>query len=291
MARQSSRPNARRRKVGATVKVVDTAPRRKVHASRRAFLQLYAPKVTINPWKNATEWRASRPRFFAGVFLAVLVVALFQLFSAPAFFVDSITWTGNRFVSGDELTRASGIQGWSIFFLDTREVERTLLKRPEIKEAHVAFQLPNAVQVAVVERMPRFIWETGGATYWVDGEGIAFEARDNLDGLMWLKDLDNKPVQLGERVNPQAFNAAISLRNAWPDGPMVFEWSDAHGLAVRDQHGWPVYFGRASQMPEKVTALQIVTNQILKDNKRVTLIDLGSGLPYYQEAPQATKKP
>ncbi len=291
-SKSSSKSRTRRRsKVGVapTVRVYTPEPRRKVKASRRAYLQLYMPHFTFNPWQSEPAWRASRPKFFAGVFLVVLIVALYQLFSHPLFFVDGLGLSGNRFLSRDELTTASTIQGWNIFFINPGEVEAALKKLPEVKEARVTIELPNRVQAQIVERTPRFVWETRGQTFWVDDDGIAVRARTSLPGLLWVKDADANPVKIGERVNVDAFNAVVSLHNAWPNGPRVFEWSRAHGLIVREDHGWPVYFGSAKQMPEKLAALNLVRDQILQGRKSVVFIDVGSGLPYYQEVVVAKK--
>ncbi len=292
--RQSLSPRdrgRRRRKVGAAVRAITPEPHRKVHASRRAFLELYWPRLTLTPWKDAAGWRVNRPKILAGIIVVVLLIALVELFNAPIFFVEGVTWRGNQYVGADELSQTLAVQGWSIFFLDPRELETRLLSRPEVQGAHVSLALPNSVNVELIERTPRFVWETNGATYWVDQNGIAFAVRANLSGLMWLRDLDGKPVKQGARINAEAFNAAVSLHNVWPDGPMTFEWSDVRGLATREQHGWLVYFGRAQQMAEKLTALQIVSAEIAKENKSINFIDLGSGLPYYQEvAAPVTKK-
>ncbi len=248
-------------------------------------MQLLAPRLTINLWKNEREWRASRPKFFAALLLVGLVIALYQLFSSPTFFVDSVSFTGNRFIKASELNQVAGIGGWNIFFLDSSEIEARLLKMPELKSARISFGLPNRVDAEIVERQPRFVWQTKNSTFWVDEDAIAVRPRANLSGLMWLKDLDGAPVKPGQRVNSEAFNAAVTLHNAWKNGPTTFEWSQAHGLSVRDSHGWLIYFGHSGQMSDKLAALQVVTAQILKDQKKITFIDLGSGLPYYQETP------
>ena len=98
-----------------------------------------------------------------------------------------------------------------------------------------------------------------------------------------VRDAEGKAMNFGERVNPDAFNAAVSLINVWKGAPKYFEWTKAHGLTLRDDHGWLVYFGSASQMDDKVTALNIVTSQLEKDKRNISFVDLGSGLPYYQE--------
>jgi hypothetical protein len=148
--------------------------------------------------------------------------------------------------------------------------------------------LPNEVQVQIDERVPRFVWQTRGGTYWVDDDGIALRARFNVPALLTMKDLDSTGTKIGERVNADAFNAAVNLRNLWADGPRAFEWSKAHGLSVRDGHGWLIYFGSASQIADKLAALKIVTAQLVKNQHPVAYIDVGSGLPYFQEV--ATKQ-
>jgi cell division septal protein FtsQ len=281
--------NRRRRVVGAAnVRAFTPAPRRTVRASRRAYFQLYLPRFSFNPWRTERDWHARRPRFFAGVLLILFALGLYQLFSNPVFYVDSPAFSGNRFLTPTELAQASGIRGWNIFFVDTHEVEAELKRLPAVKDARVTMSLPNHVQAQIVERLPRMVWETRGATYWVDDDGIALPARAALPGLLWLKDDDGAAVRVGDRVNTDAFNAVVSLHNAWQNGPRVFEWSQAHGLALHNEHGWLIYLGDASQMQDKLAALKIVTAQISQAQKTIAFIDLGSGLPYYQEV--AAKK-
>lgn len=282
--RKKRRSGPRRKTIGATVRVVATEPRRTVRANPHTFLRLYLPNLSFDPWKTSREWTAGRPKFLAGVALILIVIAISQLFTMPQFFVDGVRFTGNRILTPDELNQAAAVRSWSVFFVDPREVERTLEALPEVKQARVTVALPNVVQAQVVERLPRMVWETGGKTYWVDDDGIAQRARTSIPGILWLKDLDAAPVSIGQRINPEAFNALVSLRNLWPDGPTVFEWSRHRGLAAREGHGWPVYFGRSSQMPDKLQALKVITEQIVKEGKIINFIDLSSGLPYYQEA-------
>src|SRR5512142_518431 len=120
----TSRPRPRRRRTNggaANVRAFTPEPRRTVRASRRAYFELYVPRFTFNPWQGEREWRASRPTFFAGVFLVLLAIGLFPLFNRSTFHVDAISVTGNKGLTASELSQASGIQGWNIFFVDPRE--------------------------------------------------------------------------------------------------------------------------------------------------------------------------
>jgi hypothetical protein len=280
-----SRGRSRRRRIvgaAASVRDIGQARRRMVKASRRTYFALYAPRFAT------ADWRASRPKFLAAALAIVLVIVLYHLFTNEAFFVAGLKLGGNRLLPPSEIEQAAGIHGWNVFFIDPGEVEAALEKLPEVKDAHVTLNLPGQAQVQVVERLPRFVWETSGGTCWVDDDGIALRARGNAPDLLTMKDADSAAIKVGERVNPEAFNAAVSLRNAWRGGPGAFEWSKAHGLAIRDEHGWLIYFGSAGQMADKLAALKIVTAQLVKEQRVIAFIDLGSGLPYYQEV--ATKQ-
>jgi hypothetical protein len=280
----------RRRPVGATANVwgSNSSPRRVVKASRRTYFALYAPHGLITRMKAKGYWRERRPKFLAAALIGIFVLSLYQLFANDLFYVPQLTLGGNRVLSSADLEQATDIRGWNIFFVSTYDVEAAIRRLPEVKDVSVSVNLPNEVQVQIVERMPRFVWQTRAGTYWVDDDGIALRARFSAPSLLTMKDLDSGATKIGERVNADAFNAAVNLRNLWVDGPRAFEWSKAHGLAVRDGHGWLIYFGSASQMVEKLAALKIVTGQLAKNQQAIAYIDVGSGLPYYQSV--ATKQ-
>lgn len=297
--RRQSNPARRTRRtrvVGAPapVRLVTPEPRpspKKVKAggppprvsAKRATFDIAAPRITVNPWRTARDWRASRPKFFAGVLIVVLFFTLYELFNADMFFVTDVVVRGTRVVPRSEIAAVNVLQGWNVFFVEPRQLESQVRTLPEYKDAQVYVDLPNLVELYVTERKPRFVWEAGGKNYWVDNEGIAMRPRGMVPTGWHIRDAEGAAVKYGERVNADAFNAVVSLLNVWKDAPKYFEWTRAHGLTLREAHGWLVYFGSANQMADKLTALQIVTTQLLKDKRQVTFIDLGSGLPYYQE--------
>lgn len=288
---------ARRKRpvVGAAprVRVVAPEPREKSPPPRktqkRATFDIAAPRIELNPWRSARDWRASRPKFFAG-FLLVLLCALFWAsFNLDAFFVAQPVVVGNKIVPREEIAQVAGVNGWNIFFVDPRAVEHAVRALPEFQDVQVYVTLPNTVEIYTVERTPRFVWEVAGKNFWVDQEGIAMRPRGMVANGWHVRDSEGSAVKYGERINPDAFNAAVALINAWKDSPKYFEWTKAHGLTLRDEHGWLIYFGSANQMQDKLTALNIVTTQLNKDKRSVAFIDLGSGLPYYQEIEAKTK--
>ncbi|MBI4673855.1 MAG: FtsQ-type POTRA domain-containing protein [Chloroflexi bacterium] len=287
------RTRRKRQVVGALprVRVVKPEPVKQTPTRRtqkRATFEIAAPRVTLNPWRTTRDWRASRPKFFAGVFFVLLLAALWAMFNLDLFFVSEPVVVGNKIVPRAEIAQVSGVNGWNIFFVEPRAVARAVRALPEFKDVQVYVTLPNQVEIYTTERVPRFVWEVAGKNFWVDQEGIAMRPRGMVPNGWHVRDAEGKAVKYGERINPDAFNAAVSLINVWKDAPKYFEWTKTHGLQLRDEHGWLIYFGSANQMNDKLTALQIVTTQLLRDKRAVAFIDLGSGLPYYQEV--AVKK-
>ncbi|OQY87051.1 MAG: hypothetical protein B6D41_12510 [Chloroflexi bacterium UTCFX4] len=289
------RTRRKRQVVGASsrVRVVAPEPREKAARPRkvqkRATFDIAAPRIELNPWRTARDWRASRPKFFAGFMLALLSALLWASFNLDAFFVSQPAVIGAKIVPRQEIAQVAGVDGWNIFFVDPRAVERAVRALPEFKDVQVYVTLPNTVEIYTVERAPRFVWEVADKNFWVDQEGIAMRPRGMVPNGWHVRDSEGKTVQYGERINPDAFNAAVSLINAWKAAPKYFEWTKAHGLTLRDEHGWLIYFGSANQMQDKLTALHIVTTQLLRDKRSVLFIDLGSGLPYYQESAAKSK--
>lgn len=299
-------PNQRRTRrakktVGATtprVRVLTTEPRtteKPKRVQKRATFDIAAPRLVLNPWQTKRDWKASRPKFTSAVLSVLLIGALYAVFNLDAFYVGEPVVFGNKIVPSQEIAETSGMRGWNIFFVEPRAVEAAVRTLPEFKDVQVYVTLPNTVEIYTTERKPLFVWEVAGKNYWVDDEGIAMRPRGMVQTGWHVRDSEGKAVRFGERINPDAFNAAVSLINVWEGAPKYFEWTKAHGLTLRDDHGWLVYFGSSSQMQDKVTALQIVTTQLEKDKRIVSFVDLGSGLPYYQEIasakPAATPPP
>ncbi len=288
-------PRRSRRVVGGKtpVRVVKSEPRAPAAPrpkQKRATFDIAAPRIVLNPWRTTRDWKASRPKFAAAVLSIVLLAALYGMFNLDLFFVSEPSVIGNKIVPSAEIQKASGVQGWNIFFVEPHAVENAVKQLPEFQNVQTYVTLPNTVEIYTTERKPRFVWEVAGKNYWVDDAGIAMRPRGMVPSGWHVRDAEGKAVNYGERVNSDAFNAAVSLINVWKSAPKYFEWTKAHGLTLRDDHGWLVYFGSASQMDDKFTALNIVTSQLEKDKRTVAFVDLGSGLPYYQEVPGKTTK-
>lgn len=215
--------------------------------------------------------------------LIVLIAAvLFFVFNTDTFYVYRLDITGTRYLTAAEIQQASGIMSYHILFVDANAVQRTLASLPEIKSVKVASHLPNSVSVNIVERKPEITWLRGNEVHWVDLDGVGFRARTNLAELPVIRDLDQKPIKYGDKIHPSAVEAFWAFRAAYPDGPRSVEWSNARGLSYTDEHGWKIYLGDANEMAVKVASLRALVAQLVAQNARIRMIDVGKGEPYYQ---------
>jgi cell division protein FtsQ len=227
-------------------------------------------------------WQTVRPRVLALAVALLFGSLVFAFFNLDFFYVFEPDIIGLENLSKEEVIRASGISGYSVFFVDAGSVERALSKLPEIKSARVIPGLPNRLSIQITEREPEVAWQRGGERYWVDTDGVVFRARGDKPELTTIRDLDQTPVKPGSQVTRKALDAYQALRTAMPEAPRVLEWSTARGLAFTDEHGWKIYLGDENGMTGKVVKFRALVQQLDAQKAQIKFIDLGKGDPYYQ---------
>jgi hypothetical protein len=203
---------------------------------------LELPKIRI-------EWRA------ASAALAVLLtIALYLLFTLPAFTVSAPKISGNQYISAETLNKTLAVSGKNIFTLVPHRLERELLlAHPGLAEVEVSLSLPNITRVTVRERQPALIWEQDGKVAWIDAEGIAFRATSQADGLIVVTALGSPPAPVVETesedglvpppyIAPETVLALQSLVTHVPAGtPIIYD--PQSGLGWTDPRGWTVQLG------------------------------------------------
>jgi cell division protein FtsQ len=248
----------------------------------RRRLNTTAPATLNAPSLLSNLWATQRSKILAVVSILALAAVLYVFFETDNFYVFNFNLVGAQYLTPAEIVKASGMRGYSIFFVDAHTVERALMKLPEVRIATVTTRLPDQVTIEIQERQPQIVWQRGAEIYWVDGEGVFFRARANLAQLPVVRDLDQAPIKLGERAHANAIAAFWALRDAMPESPTSVEWSAARGITFTDGHGWKIYLGDASGMPGKISTLRALIAQLGAQNAQIRFIDLGKGDPYYQ---------
>ncbi len=151
--------------------------------------------------------RRPLPRSFVQVFvLAVLFTGLAVfLLGTPYFVVKNVTVEGADSVPEVEIKELLP-KGRNIFLVNSGQVEAKLRERyPEIKEIVVYKGLPQTLKVVLAERQPVLVWQSGGQSYLVDDQGIAYQTTSGSSDLVLVVDPLNIQVKMGERVAPVRF--------------------------------------------------------------------------------------
>lgn len=232
--------------------------------------------------------RTTRPRVKISsrgfsLFLAIGLVSLIAyVFISDAFYVYDTTTVGNALVSADEIYPNSGVEGYSIFFIDPDQVEKNISSLPDIAEANVKVSLPNKMFVEVQERQPRAIWQTGQERYGVDEKGAILHLRGEVEPGIVIADLDATPHRPGDHIDPGLIAAAERYKTLLPQVTR-FDYSQRYGLSLVDEHGWRIYLGDGESADIKVAIMKALVQRLESQGTTVEFIDLRcERTPYYR---------
>ena len=164
----------------------------------------------------------TRGRFFApwwksvvnALALGLLVWALVWLFVSDRFYVYQIAVEGNQRVSTEAIVSTSGIQGYSIFWINARQVAANIIESlPPVRHVRVRYSLPNSVTLTIEEQGEQVMWLVAGKRYWVDDDGHFHPAQEGDDPKLLVKDI--RPG-LPTEVDTSALAAARQLTYLLP---------------------------------------------------------------------------
>lgn len=256
--------------------------KRRSHSRLGKTYEMESPsqKLSLAPASGFRQVWAKKMPFL--VILLALVGALVYFFLSEEFYIYGAEVVGNELVSAEEIYWKSGLEGFSIFFVDPAQVEANLLRLPEIARAKVSCTLPNRVRIEVVERRPCFIWETPQARYFVDEGGVIMPARREEPGLTVVLSL----LSPGERLPRNLVETVRRLQKALPEAK-IFQYSQSDGFSfLYEEHGknWTVYLGDDEDLAIKVAALKALTQRLASEEIRTESIDLRfRGRAYFRQ--------
>lgn len=125
-----------------------------------------------------------RHRFWIGTLILMIAVgvSMFLLIgylaalSAPFFRLEDVEFKGMRKVSQSELLQKGGLNnGVNLLSLNLKEVKQKMESLPWVKEVRLRRELPNKLQVTVIEHQPLFLTAVGENLYFLDREGVLFK--------------------------------------------------------------------------------------------------------------------
>jgi cell division septal protein FtsQ len=221
-----------------------------------------------------------RANFLSLSLLGVLTVVTVYLFASYDFYVFDISVEGNEAVSSEEILEASGVEGYSIFFIDPQKVAKAVVALPDVAEAEVRCRLPNRLSIKVRERQAYLIWLSGEESYYLDREGFVLSPRHQTSLSLTLKDLGGGSLRAGDRINPQILEAANIYSSLLPQ-VKSFDYSQTYGLSFTTEEGEKVRLGTGENAHFKVALLHALKEQLKEKGIKAVVIDLRFDTPYY----------
>jgi cell division protein FtsQ len=234
-------------------------------------------------------------RFLSGLLVIALGFVIYMLWYSPFFTVSNLKVAGLVRLTNQEINAVANVIGQSIILVSPNNIEQDLRAAfPELVNVSVDTQVPNNVAVNLVERQPVFTWQQDGQTFWVDGDGVVYEARGeggpSITVLgselpsMTTPEIEDIEEQNTTRTIPvELVNAILSMSLDAPENsPLVYD--DEYGLGWQDPRGWQVYFGEGDdQMDMKLRVYYKTWKRLKKAGIQPALINVAHvHAPYYR---------
>ncbi|MGC8827030.1 MAG: cell division protein FtsQ/DivIB [Anaerolineae bacterium] len=220
-----------------------------------------------------TRWRFLLPKVCAWVLLLGAAGLLAYMFINADFYIWDVEVEGARWVQGQDLLQAAGLEGLSIFYADPAAIARRLEALPQIAHAEATCDLPAGVRVLVTERAPAAIWQNHGVQYWVDREGVLFPRLGELENPLIIVEQDGPTRAAGDRVEARVVEAAGRLAELIP-GVRIVGYSSTDGLFFDIPQGYRVLTRPERDMKAVAAALQALLDKLAREGSAARVLDL-----------------
>jgi hypothetical protein len=262
-------------------KVVGQAPTPTLGKNRRRFeialpggLALHAPTL---PRLNVS-WR------LASLSLVILLSGMLaRLMTDPRMFVDGINLGGAALVPGEEIFAESGLARQHMFWVNPAAAQARIAAIPGIASAQVSVTWPNIVTVVVVERVPVATWIEGDQKWWVDAQGLKFQARGDLASLLPVTVDDVPAGAMANAPRPvpvEAIQGALQLKQLRPNIELL-HYDAQHGLSYQDGRHWRGYFGVGPHMDQKLAVYETLVASLMARGIQPAMISVENPLAAY----------
>ncbi len=218
-----------------------------------------------------------------GAMLAITGVfaGLIALYFSPALRVHEIDVGGTTTVSAADIAALAGLDGASLLTADLSAAELRIEEMPMVKAATITRAWPQTVRIAIVERTPWAVWQTGTRFYAVDNEGVVLVG-DAPEGAPVIS-VSGAEVGLepGQIVDQDAVALARLLTERVPAelalNVATFEWSGDRGLVLTTDSGYRVVLGDSQDMDYKLAVWREIEANLGRANMTGHVLDLRFG--------------
>ena len=198
-----------------------------------------------------------------------------------------------------------GIQGQNIFLFDVRSSAARVEENPLVASAILSRQLPNQMNVNIIERQPVLLWQTAQGSYSVDAHGVVIAPASQTAGAAHLLTVVDARVQSkgqkaqvlhpGTQLNAQDIAFAQAIFKQLPAVTGITSFSlryensqtldGAGSYTVVGPNGWLAYLGNAQDtnpLQNRLIELQAILSMAQQQQLTLATIDLRYGLhPVY----------
>jgi len=225
-------------------------------------------------------------------------------FTSDRFYVQRVEAVGNSQVSAQVLKQVSGLEGYSVFWINPKRVSEQILDAlPPIMSVQVRYGLLDRngfaawVKLIVQEQGQEIVWQVAGQRYWVDQDGGLHEVRGavpvdpspgsgtepettSASPRLLIQDLRPSPPA---QVDLAALTGARQLIYLLPEVRAI-EYAPGTGLRLKHPRGWMVYLGTGDDMPKRIGVLRAMEVEFAgEDVVQPMLVDLRfPDSPYYR---------
>lgn len=155
---------------------------------------------------KSTKIQKKHRRFkrLLSLLLIITVVILLIIFSlnSEIFNIDKIDIIGNIKIDKEKILHISSINiGENIFRISTKDAKESILRLPYIKSVMVKRNLPNKINIEVVEREDKLLINNISMYYVIDDEGYILNQIDtNIESLPVVFGLKTDKIDIGENL-------------------------------------------------------------------------------------------
>ncbi len=212
-----------------------------------------------------------RGRLAAVVLLAAFVGAALLAVAGPWLRVDRVAIAGGTYTSQDRLDALMApVRHSPLLTLDTAALRDELSRLPTVASVGVDAVLPNELKVAITEKTPAFLWETGASLLIGAGDGsimaeLPLDATLDKD-LAALPRIDDarsasRELTVGDTIDPEELHIADRLLGI--DPALIGSRGTHAAVRVVDEYGflltsgspaWSVAFGFFGLDPQETPA-------------------------------------
>jgi cell division protein FtsQ len=178
----------------------------------------------------------------------------------------------------------------SIFLVNLNELEKEILKNfPQIEKIDLKRKFPDTLLLQIKERKPVAIFCGKINCFFIDKEGIGFEATERKQDFILLKKKVDQEINLGEKIIEEKklskiLEVQIKLKNELKIFSEEILLISEERFNIKTLEGWQIYFNFQEDLSWQLTKLKALLEKEISPEKRKDLeyIDLrfGNFAPY-----------